>query len=208
MVNKTIQKLIESTNNGYQEKHWEAYKALVESGEIVYHNLPSLETTRNKPSLVVCTAYSGSGKTTLGDEFAKRYDWMTVDSDRVREEMFGGLQPPENEARLTKALTELRDHFLRYGYNTILTTCSVNNRYRELYLSTNISVAHKILLHLMTSRGTIGQRRKKGTLEFMDSLWEEPDSTASFMKGVKYIKINSNSLEDIDRNINRVLKEL
>ena len=209
MTNENLfQKLIDSTKKDFQGKHWTAYKALVDSDEKIYKNFPKLEATGEIPNLIVCTAYVGSGKTTFSGKLVER-GYKVVESDRVRDEVLGGiLNPPEQEAKVTKAMVELRDHFLLHGYDTIIAACSVNNFYRELFLSTNVPVNNKMLLFLKTDRKIIEERRGKRGYELIDMLWEDPDPNAPFMQDVKYFEISSNNREDINENIERVLKEL
>lgn len=207
---RLLDEMIEAHKDGWQDKHWIAYNLLVDSGEKVYDKLPEIEQKQGSPSLIVCTGYPGAGKTTIGKRMEALHGYKMVDSDEVRRGMFpdGRSKTPVNEARVTIAINELRDHYLSHGYNTILTAGSSTEIYRETFLETKVPTANRMLLYLIASREVVKQRRGKRIFEFMDLLWEEPNTAASYMNRVKFQEIATCSLDDMDVNIRTVMAQL
>jgi gluconate kinase len=204
---KMLREMIEHTRNGFQESHWIEYAKI--RGQQVYRNYPQLKPTGRTPYLIVCTSYSGCGKTSFGDRLAEEHGFSVVDSDRVRSETLrGGKNSPAQEAKVTKSISELRDHYLRNGHDVIIATCSVNDLYREVFLSTDEKIHRRMLLYFRSDRTLLKERRGDDSLEFMDLLWEEPDISAPYLCGVKYLEITSQRPEDIDRNVKLVIEKL
>jgi adenylylsulfate kinase-like enzyme len=191
----------------YQKELKEFYQGLIERDDQIYR-MPVLENLDKKGNLVVCTGYSGSGKTTLGSRM-EDYGFKVINNDEIRKELYGpGLVDAEKEAKVLKASVELMDFTLFHGYDTIITNCSPTNFYRKSYLSTEVPVASKTLVHFLSDKETIERRKGKGAYEFIDSLWEKPELKAPYMKGVKYIRIDSSKDENLDKNVKLVLNAL
>lgn len=192
---------------GYQEELKKHYHNL-ESKKTNY-KLPKIKKLKKLARLIVCTGYSGSGKSTFGTKL-KEHGFKVVNNDAIRLELFNEkLVNADKEVIVLKASLELRDWYLSHGYDVIVTNCTPTNWYRQLYLTTGkVSVSAKILLRFLTSKDVIEKRKGLGAYEFIDALWEEVDFGAEYMKGVKYIEIDSSRDDALERNVESVLRKM
>lgn len=206
-LEERMKKMIDNVKKGFQKKHWQAYDILVAENKKIGTLFPKIIKKERKPYLLVCTAYSGSGKTTLWNRLQKEQGYVMIDSDIVRGTVLGNKRnDPIEEAKVTKVMIELRDYYLQYWYDTIITGCNVDNEYRKVFLTTWEEVEWKVLVHLKTSRQVLNDRRGKWVLEFMDSLWQDTDTNLTFMKEITYIQLTSENKEDMDSNVQYISK--
>lgn len=88
-----------------------------------------------KPILYMMIGVPGSGKTTYAQTYLQNDDTIIVNSDKIREELYGDEMVQKDPKKVFEILYARARHLLQNGKNVVIDATNTSRKYRKVTLA-------------------------------------------------------------------------